>query len=469
MILGGSPARPNIVLILVDDLGWADLGCYGSTFYETPNLDRLAAQGVRFTDAYAASPVCSPTRASLMSGKYPAHVGVTQYIGGHSVGALCDVPYRHELPISEYSVARALRDRGYRTWHVGKWHLGRRATWPDRHGFDVNIAGCDWGHPPTYVSPYGCPTLSDGPDGEYLTDRLTDEAIALLEQPDSRPFFLNLWHYAVHTPIESPRRLVDKYRRKARQLGLDQIQAIKSGERMPTWHQRHQRVQRRVVQSDPHYAAMIENLDQNVGRLLEALDQTGQADNTVLIFTSDNGGLSTAETSPTCNAPLAEGKGWMYDGGVRVPLIVRWPGVTRPGGVSSDVITTPDFYPTLLSIAGETTDRHQAIDGTDFSPALCGRQLEDRPVYWHYPHYPNQGATPAAAVRQGRWKLIRFFTDDHLELYDLETDVAEEHDLRADQPVIVEAMARRLERWLLDVNAQIPVPNPHQPFTDLPG
>lgn len=462
-------AAPNIVLIMIDDLGWADLGCYGSSFYETPNLDRLASQGMRFTQAYAAAPVCSPTRASMMSGKYPARVGVTQFIGGHTVGALCDVPYRRELPMSEYSMARALRDNGYRTWHVGKWHLGTRPTWPDRHGFDVNLGGCQWGHPPTYVSPYGCPTLTDGPDGEYLTDRLTDEAVALIERDDDRPFFLNLWHYAVHIPIQAPAALIDKYEEKARRLGLDQERAIVDGEVMPAWHLREHHVQRRVLQSDPAYAAMIENLDTNIGRVLDALDRTGKADDTVVIFTSDNGGLSTAESSPTCNAPLAEGKGWMYDGGVRVPLIVRRPGMTDPGSTSDYQVTSPDFYPTLLGFAGGESLPQQHVDGRDFGPVLRGESVERGPIFWHYPHYPNQGGTPGAAVRDGRWKLIRFFEDDHVELYDLDADVSEEHDVAGDEPETAARLRSVLDDWLVDVDGLIPKPNPYTAFADLPG
>ena len=415
--------RPNIIFILIDDLGWRDLTCYGSAFYETPNLDRLAAGGLRFTDAYAACPVCSPTRASILTGKYPARVGVTQWIGGFGVGKLCDVPYHHALPINEVSLATALREGGYRTWHVGKWHLGEQSTWPEQHGFDVNRAGCGWGAPRKgYFSPYGCPTLEDGPPGEYLTDRLTDEAIQLIEHNDGTPFFLNLWHYAVHTPIQAPRALIEKYEKKAQALGLDRQLAIIEGEYFPVQHKRTQRVQRRIIQSDPVYAAMIENLDTNIGRLLAALDRNGIADNTIIIFTSDNGGLATSEGSPTCNHPLAEGKGWMYEGGTRVSQIIRWPRVIAPGGVCSVSVTSTDFYPTLLAAAKLPLRPEQHRDGVSLMPVLRGRQrFPQRPIFWHYPHYSNQGGTPACAVRDGDWKLIEFFEDWHLELYHLAT------------------------------------------------
>ncbi len=319
--------RPNFLFILIDDLGWRDLSCYGSTFYETPNLDRLAAEGMTFTDAYAACPVCSPTRASLLTGRYPARVGVTNYIGGHATGKLIDAPYIRQLPLEEYNLARALKAGGYVTWHVGKWHLGDAPFHPQHQGFDINIGGCHYGHPyKGYFAPWQIEHLPEGPDGEYLTDRLTDEAIRLIRNHDgSKPFFLNLWHYAVHTPIQAKPEDIERFRRKAEAMGLDKQQALVEGEHFPTDQKRHLRVMRRIIQSDPGYAAMVWNLDWNIGRVLDALRETGQLDNTVVIFTSDNGGLATAEGSPTSNRPLAEGKGWMYDGGTREPLIVRYP------------------------------------------------------------------------------------------------------------------------------------------------
>lgn len=468
MTAGARP--PNIVFILVDDMGWRDLGCYGSTFYETPAIDGLAAAGALFTDAYAAAPVCSPTRASIMTGKYPARVGVTQYIGGHGVGRLADVPYFPLLPTEEFSLARALRDGGYQTWHVGKWHLGPRRTWPDQHGFDVNVAGCDWGHSKTYFSPYGCPTMDDGPDGEYLTDRLTDEAIRLIENADDRPFFLNLWHYAVHIPIQSPPDLVRKYERKTTDLGFDEKDPIETGEPFPAWHIRHARVRRRTVQSDPAYAAMVENLDTNTGRLLDALARSGKADDTIVVFTSDNGGLSTAEGSPTSNHPLAEGKGWMEEGGVREPLIVRWPGTVEPGTRVTEPVTSPDFYPTLLAAAGLPPRPEQAADGVDFSPLLRGEPFERGPVYWHYPHYSNQGGTPSAAVREGDWKLVHDFEDDRSRLFDLGSDLGEQHDRAAEQPAVVKTLRASLFDWMERVTAKVPQPNPRpEPYPDLAG
>lgn len=452
---------PNLVFILIDDLGWRDLACYGSSFYETPNLDRLAAGGLRFTDAYASCPVCSPTRASLMSGKYPARVGVTQYIGGHAVGRLCDVPYLHCLPSSERSLATALREGGYQTWHVGKWHLGGPVTWPERHGFDVNVGGCGWGMPQQgYLSPWGIPTLPEGAPGDYLTDALTDAAIGLVRNRNrARPFFLNLWHYAVHTPIQAPADLVEKYREKARRLGLREEEAIEDGEPMPCEHLRGQRVRRRRFQSDAVYAAMIENLDANLGRLLDALETEGVARDTLVVFKSDNGGLATAEGSPTCNAPLAEGKGWMYEGGNRVCQIARWPAVIAPGGVCTEPTTSPDWYPTLLEAAGLPPDPAQHVDGRSLLPLLRGEDWARGPIYWHYPHYSNQGGTPAASMRDGDWKLIEFFEDGRRELYRLRDDVGEDRDLAAAEPERLRTMTQRLHAWQHEVEALIPRAN----------
>jgi arylsulfatase A-like enzyme len=463
-------SKPNIVFILIDDMGARDLGCYGSTFYETPRLDELARQGALFTDAYAAAPVCSPTRASLLTGRYPARVGVTQYIGGHGVGRLADVPYNQFLPTNEFSVARALRAGGYQTWHVGKWHLGPRRTWPDQHGFDVNVAGCEWGHPKSWFSPYANPTLSDGPDGEYLTDRLTDEAIRLIEQAGDRPFFLNLWHYAVHVPIHAPADLIEKYRRKAAETGLDDVDPFVPGERFPAWHQRDARVVRRVVQSDPAYAAMVENLDTNVGRLLDALQRSGYAENTIVVFTSDNGGLATAEGSPTSNLPLSEGKGWVAEGGIREPLIVRWPGVVTAGTRVTTPVTSPDFYPTFLAAAGLPAAPEQHIDGVDFTPALRGERFERGPVFWHYPHYSNQGGRPAAAIRDGAWKLVHHFEGDPDELFDIVADPGEQTDLATKHPDLVASLRSTLLTWIGSVGGQVPEPNRQaEPFADLAG
>jgi len=453
---------PNIIFIFIDDLGWRDLGCYGSTYYETPNLDRLASEGVRFADAYAACPVCSPSRASVLTGRYPARVGVTNFIGGRTKGRLLEAPYVDHLPLEEYSLARALKAGGYQTWHVGKWHLGGREYWPDRHGFDVNIGGCGWGMPKNgYFSPYGNPTLEDGPEGEYLTDRLTDEAINLIRNSDGRPFFLYLPYYAVHIPIEAKADQIERFREKAHDLGLDKERAFEEGEVFPCEHKKDQRVIRRLLQSDPAYAAMVYTLDENIGRLMRALDESGIADDTAIFFTSDNGGLATAEGSPTCNAPLAEGKGWMYEGGTREPLIVRWPGAVQPGTTSAVPVTSPDFYPTILDIAGLDPLPDQHVDGVSFAPVLRGTGgIQRDAIFWHYPHYGNQGGSPASSLRAGDYKLIEFFEDGRLELYNLKDDISEDHDLSGDLADVTVDLHDLLLRWREDVSARLPQPNP---------
>ncbi len=462
--------RPNIVFILIDDLGWKDTAGCGSPFYETPQLDRLAARGMRFTNAYAACPVCSPTRASILTGKYPARIGITDWIdSGNWIhparGRLIDVPYLKALPRSEHTLARALQAGGYRTWHVGKWHLGGKGHLPEDHGFDVNIGGGAQGSPGSggYFSPWTLAGLehADVPRGTFLTDYLTDQAIRLVRGRGAAPFYLNLWHYSVHTPIQAKAPAIRKYRAKARALGLDKLKTFEEGEFFPCEHKRDQRVLRRLVQSDPVYAAMVANLDDNIGRLLKAIDDSGEADNTLVVFTSDNGGLATAEGSPTCNAPLAEGKGWMYEGGTRVPLIIRWPGTVRPGSVCRAPVSSPDFYPTLLAAAGVPPAPRRRLDGASLLPLLRGgRAPRARPLFWHYPHYGNQGGTPGASVRVGDVKLIEFFEDRRVELYDLARDPGEKHDLSRRRPELVRTLRRALRRWQRSVAAKFPAPNP---------
>ena len=465
--MGKNAAKPNILFILVDDMGWMDLACQGSRFYETPVLDQLAREGMRFTDAYAACPVCSPTRASLMSGKYPARVGVTDWIdhGGTyhpCYGKLVDAPYRKELPHSEVSMAQALREGGYQTWHVGKWHLGLESHYPETHGFDVNIGGCHWGHPAQgYFSPYGIATLPDGPVGEYLTDRLTDEAIRLIrERQTERPFFLNLWHYTVHTPIEAKAEDIAYFEEKARKMGLDTQPALEEGEPFPTVQKQHLRVTRRRIQSNPVYAAMIRNLDDNTGKLLEALREEGLLENTLVVFTSDNGGLATAEGSPTCNAPLSEGKGWMAEGGVREPLLVCWPGIVAPGSLCDAPVTSPDFYPTFLEAAQLPFRPEQHQDGVSFLPLLRSERWERGPIFWHYPHYGNQGGTPCSGMREGPWKLIETFETGHCALFNLREDLGETQDLAPVFPDRVTEMHRAMVAWRQEVGALLPMKKP---------
>ncbi len=397
-----------------------------------------------------------------MTGKYPANVGITNYIPGNAWGKLMGVPYFHELPRGETTIADAMRSGGYQTWHVGKWHLGPEGNWPDDRGFDVNIAGGHWGMPQKgFFSPYHMHRLEDGPEGEYLTDRLTSEALSLIRGRGDLPFFLHFAHYAVHTPIQAPAELVEKYKQKAAALGLDQQEEFEEGEFFSCLHKKDQRIKRRLLQSNPTYAAMIENLDSNIGRVLAALEEEGIADNTLVIFTSDNGGLSTAEGSPTCNAPLLEGKGWMYEGGNRVCQIMRWPGVIRAGSTTGVPVTSTDFFPTCLEAAGLALMPQQHEDGVSLVPLMRGGdRLEREAIFWHYPHYSNQGDTPACAVRAGDWKLIEHFEDGRLELFNLREDLGEMRDLAGAEPHRVERMYRQLDDWRQSIEARIPDVNP---------
>ncbi len=443
---------PNVIFILADDLGWRDLGCYGSTFYETPNLDRLAAQGVRFTDAYAACNVCSPTRASILSGKYPARLHLTDWLPGRPDGPTQKLKrpvIRGELPLEEFTVAEAMKAGGYATGFLGKWHLGGPEFFPEKQGFDLNLGGCSLGHPPSYFSPYKIPTLPDGPPGEYLTDRLTDEALKFIEEKREQPFLLYFSHYAVHNPQQAKPELVERFKAKLAKMPS-------SAE--PEFISDHGR-QVRTVQDKPIYAAMVASLDESVGRVLAKLDELKLADRTIVVFMSDNGGLSTAEGTPTSNLPLRMGKGWNYEGGIREPLIVKWPGVTKAGSVSAAPVISTDFYPTFLEMCGLPARPEQHLDGVSFAPLLRGETMPERPLFWHYPHYSNQGGGPGGAMRLGDWKLIENFEDESVELYHLPEDIGESQNLAAREPKRAAAMLERLRAWRDSVDAQMMTPN----------
>ena len=429
----------NFVFFLIDDLGWTDLGCFGSKFYETPNIDRLARQGMRFTDAYAACCVCSPTRASVLTGKYPARLRLTDWIAGHNRPfAKLSVPdWTMYLPHEEVTLAEALKQGGYATAAIGKWHLGGKQYTPESQGFDVNVGGDHRGQPPSYYWPYQIPSIPGGGTGEYLTDRLTDDAEKFIETNREKPFFLYFAHYAVHTPVQAKQELIEKYRRK------DKPEANGDG----------------PIHENPSYAGMIESVDDSVGRVMKKLDDLKIADRTVIVFTSDNGGLLRI----TGNAPLRAGKGSPWEGGMRVPLLVVWPGVVKPGSECSMPVSSIDFYPTLLEIAGIKGDRkHNAtVDGKSLVPLL--RQsgtLKRDAIFWHYPHYHPGGATPYGAVRKGDYKLIEFYEDGGVELYNLKKDVGEKENLAEKMPQKVAELRKLLDQWLEKVDAQLPEDNP---------
>jgi arylsulfatase A len=439
---GAADTRPNVVLIVADDLGGADLACYGSRFHHTPSLDRLAASGRRFTQAYAACPVCSPTRAAIMTGKYPARLHLTDWVPGRPDRPdqkLRRPALRQELPLDEVTLAEVLKGAGYATAHMGKWHLGGLGFEPTRQGFDLNIGGDDRGHPPSYFAPFGgkgraLPGLGDAPEGQYLTDRLTTEAESFIASHRSAPFFLYLPHFAVHTPIQGKADLVGHY-------------APWDG----TPHGR---------QENPTYAAMLESLDESVGRVVAAIEKAGIADRTVVIFTSDNGGLATREgplTPATNNAPFREGKGWLYEGGIRVPLIVRWSGHVQPG-VDATPAWSGDLLPTVLGLCGVVDPVRR--DGENLASLLTGgTPLSPRALYWHYPHYSNQGGRPGGAVRVPGFKLIEDYETGRRELYDVR-DVSETNNLAAMLPSKVDELAAQLAAWRKAVGAEMPTPNP---------
>lgn len=465
-----SVEKPNFVFILVDDLGWADLGCYGSTFHETPNLDKLAGESLRFTNAYAACPVCSPTRTSIMTGKYPARTGVTDWIPGrqsYSPGLPGDKvlsrEFELEMKLEEVTIAEALKGAGYRTFFAGKWHMGEDSIyWPEHQGFDINKGGWSVGSPRGgYFSPYINPRLESGPEGEHLADRLTDESIAFLEGNQEKPFLLYLSFYSVHTPLQGKAELIEKYEAKLESNGMDPAAMVTTDREWIKYAPARGRFVERIKQGHPVYASMIETLDTNVGRLIFKLEELGLDRNTVVIFMSDNGGLATAEGSPTSNLPLRAGKGWMYEGGIREPMFIKWPGSGSAGRVSDIPVTSTDFYPTMLEMAGLELMPEQHMDGVSLVPLLNGKgALEERPLFWHYPHYGNQGGKPGAAVRLGDYKLIEFFDPGLVELYNLAADVGESQNLADALPDKVEEMLRLLHSWQEELGARGMDPNP---------
>lgn len=434
--------RPNIVVILIDDYGWRDTGFNGSKFYETPNIDRLAREGMVFTNGYSASAVCSPTRAAIMTGKAPTRLHLTSHLQGasnrfHHTKVIQPIT-RLALPLDEVTIAELLRAEGYRTGCVGKWHLGAQGFLPSDQGFDVSLGGDEAGSTNNFFYPEWRKKVNlDGKPGDYLTGRLTTLAADFIRENKTREFFLYLPHFAVHTPIEGKPDKVKKY-------------DAKSNPNDP--------------QNFGEYAAMIESVDESVGQIMKTLEETGVADNTLILFSADNGGVTSREWKNrpvTSNLPLRSGKGHLYEGGIRVPTVVRWPGVVKRGSTSSDPVVSYDYAPTIAEAAGIPMQKLPAMDGRRFTSLLRGRAGKARDLFWHYPHYSPQKGRPAAAIRNGDDKLILFFEDNHAELYNLKTDIGETTDLAQSQPAKAAAMRKRLEAWLKETNAQIPAQNPN--------
>lgn len=468
-------AATNVVFIMADDLGYMDTGFNNpATFYDTPNLNAFTQQGMRFTAGYAACPVCSPTRSSILTGQYPARTRNTDYFGapnghqqlpkdpadpasgsfgGHRNRPVLPAPYLARLAASHTTLAEAFKASGYATMHAGKWHLGPKGSWPQDHGFDVNAGGCDRGGPyggKGYFSPYNNPSLTNGPDGEHLPDRLASEVSKFITAHKDQPFFVYLPFYSVHTPLMGRPDLVEKYQAKKAKFGLEAA------------YQPEPPRQNRTVQEHPIYAAMVEAMDQAVGKVLKTLDDHGLTDDTIVIFFSDNGGLSTSEGSPTSNLPYRAGKGWMYEGGIREPLVVRWPKTVKPGTTCDVPVISTDFYPTLLAACGLDPIPAQHLDGTSFLDLLKDPSATHHraPLFWHYPHWGNQGGIPSAAIRDGDWKLIEFYWKKGIELYNLADDPGEQHNLAARNPTRVADLKAKLDALRKDTDALMPIPNP---------
>jgi len=458
--------KPNIVFILADDLGWKDLSNEGSTYYESPNIDRLVDEGMKFTRGYAACQVCSPSRASILTGKYPTNHGVTTWIGdaaGPDWGkrkrhdSHYPAEYERAMRESEVTLAEALKDAGYQTFFAGKWHLGGEGSWPTDHGFDINVGGIDAGSPRGgFFAPYQNENLPQGPDGESLTLRLGQETANFIknhrESDAEAPFLAYLSFYTVHGPIQTTPELWKKYRDKAATMGLTEAEARFKWDR---------RLAVRQVQDCPIMGGMIESMDDAVGMVMKQLEDLGIADNTIVCFTSDNGGVSSGDAFATSNLPLRGGKGRQWEGGIREPFYIKAPGVTEAGTTSAVPVNGIDWYPTLLDLAGIKLPEKQAVDGVSLVPLLKGREIEDRPLFWHYPHYGNQGGEPSSIISHKQWKLIHYHEDGRDELYDLDNDEVESTDVASANPKVLARLTSQLDAWLKETNAVFPTPDPN--------
>lgn len=448
--------QTNFLFFLVDDMGWADIGANGSKFHETPHIDRLAKSGMRFTQGYAAGSVCSPTRASIMTGKHPVRVNITDWIPGQSnrpTNPLLHPEDRHSLALEEVTIAEALKQNGYQTFFAGKWHLGKEGEWPTDQGFDVNIGGHHKGSPPGgYYAPWTNPTLKAKKKGEYLTERLTNESAKFLESRDkSKPFLLYLSYYNIHTPIQPYKKRIDHYKAKFEKNFIG-----------PTPTEPEHNGKTRIRQDNPALASMVAAVDDSVGVLLDKLEELKIKENTVVIFFSDNGGLSTlGRIGPGCNKPLRAGKGWLYEGGIREPTIISAPGITKPGSISKKPIISMDFFPTILDLAGLPLHPELHVDGNSLLEQLKGDDSGERTLHWHYPHYHGSTWKPGAAIREGNWKLIEFYHYNNFELYDLSNDLGEQNDLSKSNPHKAKELRAKLNKWQKKMNAKMPTPNPN--------
>ncbi len=450
--------KPNILFILADDFGYHDLSVSGSKYYETPNIDRIASEGMIFTDGYAACQVCSPSRASIMTGKFPARHGITDWIGAPTGEAwrkagrhnqLLPPEYVHALPQEYTTLPEAMKEVGYTTFFAGKWHLGSKGSWPEDHGFDVNEGGWDVGSPRGgYFAPWNNPNLKSGPDGENLSMRLAKETVNFIKENRDTSFFAYLSFYAVHGPIQTTNKKWAKYRQKAEDLGIAET-GFEMGHFLPI----------RQVQDNPVYAGLVEAMDDAVGHVLKALDEMGLDKNTIVIFTSDNGGVVAGDAFATSNLPLRGGKGYQFEGGIREPYFIKVPGM-KGGRKCSTPVSGTDFYPTLLELAGADLKPEEHTDGVSLVPLLNGKTIEERPLVWHYPHYGNQGGEPSSIIRLGDWKLIHYYEDGHDELYNLKTDLEETTDVAEQNADIATKLSTKLFVMLDEMGARFPTKDP---------
>ncbi|MCP4313141.1 MAG: sulfatase [Bacteroidetes bacterium] len=494
--------QANIIFFLVDDLGWTDVGCYGSSFYDTPNIDALARAGVRFTDAYAACHVCSPTRASILTGKYPATINLTDWLPGRN-----EFPFQkysnaiinQQLPYEEVTIAEALKEIGYQTAIIGKWHLGENPSNPMAHGFDMHIPN-NWlkGWPKKgYHGPFNLEGLEDSNEDDYLTDCLTDEAVKYIEKNRDKPFFLYMSHYAVHDPIQGRKDLVKKYSEKLSKVNdnnnpryilegnpdnpenpsqaelkkLMNTSTYKPYKILPDGM-----VKIKQKQDNVEFAGMVESMDESLGRILNKLKELEIEDNTIIFFYSDNGGMAAAnvgnprrivpdnkqdEAYSTSNLPLRGAKGWLYEGGIRVPLIVKWPGKGKQGSECSVPITSVDMFPTILNMVGAAEKIGKDKEGVDISPLIQGGHMEKGPIFWHFPHYSNHGMqSPGGAIRDGDYKFLEYYENGTVQLFNLKNDIGEQIDLSKTEPEKTQELKERLHAWLDSVNAQMMNANP---------
>jgi arylsulfatase A-like enzyme len=449
--------KQNFVFILVDDLAWTDLGYSGSKFYETPNIDALSDVSIQFTNAYAASSVCSPARAAIMTGKHPARVNITDWIPGDDPQneKLLGPKDLNELPLAEITIAEVLKEDGYETFFAGKWHLGSKGFYPEDQGFDLNFGGHHRGSPPGgYYSPYKNPKLTNGPDGEYLTDRITNESINFVEHVEKEPFLLFLSFYTVHTPIQASKRHLERFEKKLAGLNMQETRQKIEGNGITT-----------LDQLNPKYASMVYAMDENIGRLITSLKERGLFENTTIIFTSDNGGLSTLNQkyksiAPTAILPLRAGKGWLYEGGIRVPLLIKPANYKVKKKISVEPVIGYDFFPTILSMAGIGNQGIDSLDGVDLTPLFTkDGDIEREAIYWHYPHYHGSGWTPGAAIRMGDWKIIEFYETNTVELYNLADDISETNDLSSQYPEKALSMQSELHKLQKSMHANEAVIN----------